>query len=106
MPVDWYWWALIVVGVVVLLAVLQRFGLVDFRGTGRRGSGVGGLMSLGDEVFAPTRHEAAQERAREAVLPTPAPVPGDGDKDIFSTGPVVIVVDDADDDTARGRSHP
>ena len=44
MPVDWYWWALIVVGVVVLLAVLQRFGLVDFRGTGRRGSGVGGRL--------------------------------------------------------------
>lgn len=58
-------------------------------------------MSLGDEVFAPTRHEAAQERARETVLPAPAPIPGDGVNDIFD-GPVVINVDELDD--AAGAS--
>lgn len=103
---DWYWWVVLGGGTVALLAVLQRAGLVDFRGTGRRGGGGSGLMSLGDEVFAPSRHEAAQERAREAVLPAPAPIPGDGDKGIFSTGPVVIDVSHVLDDEARGRSHP
>ncbi|HRN28394.1 MAG TPA: hypothetical protein PK781_03895 [Terrimesophilobacter sp.] len=92
---EWYWWVAIGVGVVALLAVLQRAGLVDFRGTGRRGSGVGGLMSLGDEIFAPTRHEASQERARETVLPAPAPIPGDGDKGVLD-GRIVINVDELD----------
>lgn len=93
---EWYWWVTIVAGVVVFLAVMQKLGLVDFRGSGRRGSGAAGLMSLGDEVFAPSRHEAAQERARETVLPAPAPIPGDGDKGIFD-GKVVIDVDELED---------
>ena len=100
---DWYWWVAIGVGVIVLLAVMQKLGLAEFRGTGRRGSGAGGLMSLGDEIFAPSRHEAAQERAREAVLPAPAPIPGDGAKDIFEAdGPVVINVDELDPDSRQG----
>lgn len=94
---DWYWWVAIGVGAIAFLWVLQRAGLVDFRGSARRGSGMGGLMSLGDEIFAPTRHEAAQERARETILPAPAPIPGDGVNDIFD-GPVVINVDELDDD--------
>ena len=68
---------------------------------------MGGLMSLGDEIFAPTRHEAAQERARETILPAPAPIPGDGANDIFD-GRVVINVDaldDADDPRPRQGRH-
>lgn len=104
MPVEWYWWLVIAAGAVVFLWLLQRFGLIDLRGTGRRGGGAAGLMSLGDEVFAPTRHEAAQELARETVLPAPAPIPGDGPGDILD-GPVVITVDEADDDEPPGEGR-
>ena len=96
MLVEWYWWLLIAAGVLAFLWLLQRLRLIDLRGTGRRGGGAGGLMSLGDEIFAPTRHEAAQEVAREAVLPAPAPIPGDGPGDVLD-GPLVIHVDDAGD---------
>lgn len=102
---EWYWWLAIVAGVLALLVLLQKLKLVDFRGTGRRGSGAGGLMSLGDEIFAPTRHEAAQERARETILPAPAPIPGDGVNDIFD-GPVVINVDELDAEGAPRTQSP
>ena len=47
-------------------------------------------MGIGDEVFAPARHEAALELDRQASLPAPAPLAGDGDKGIFGEGPVRI----------------
>jgi len=101
--VDWYWWLAIAVGVAGFLWLMQWLGLMDFRGTGRSGGGSAGLMSLGDEIFAPSRHEAAQERAREAVLPAPAPIPGDGVKNIFDAeGPVVINVDELDAGRRQG----
>jgi len=38
-----------------------------------------GWALIGDEVFNPTRHEAALELDRQTALPAPAPVAGDGD---------------------------
>jgi hypothetical protein len=55
----------------------------------RRGGNVGGLITMVDEVFAPTKHEAAMIADRETRLPAPAPLPGDGDKGI-SRGRIVI----------------
>ena len=77
--------ALIVAGGgVVLVVVLQALGLVDLRDKRRRGSGMVCAMTGIDEVFFPTRAEALQERAREAVLPAPVPLPGDGDLGVYA----------------------
>lgn len=46
-------------------------------------------MGIADEVFAPTRYEAAVEMDRQTRLPAPAPLAGDGDRGIFN-GKVVI----------------
>jgi hypothetical protein len=78
----------------VVVYLLQRFRLIDLSGSNKsKGSsrGSGGLMGIGDEVFAPTRYEAALELERQSVLPAPAPLAGDGDKGIFN-GRVVIDV--------------
>lgn len=76
---EWWGWVLIAVGVVTLGALAQRLGYIDLRGNGRRGGSGGGLVGIGDEVFNPTRHEAALELDRQTALPAPAPIPGDGD---------------------------
>lgn len=86
---DWWWIALIAGGLVVALAIAQRMRLIDLTGRHRSSGSFGGLMASLDAVFAPTKHEAAMECAREAVLPAPAPIPGDGDKGVFG-GRVVI----------------
>ncbi len=54
-----------------------------------RGRGLGGMITMVDEVFAPTKHEAAIAADRETRLPAPAPLPGDGDKGI-SRGRIVL----------------
>jgi len=58
----------------------QRFGLFDLLGkNASKSSGNGsGLMGIGDEVFAPARHEAQLEIDRQTILPAPAPLAGDG----------------------------
>lgn len=71
---------IIVVGVVALGLVAQRFGLIDLSGK-RRTSGSSGIAGIGDEVFHPTRHEAQIELDRQTILPAPAPLPGDGADD-------------------------
>lgn len=74
--------ALIVIGgIVALVAILQFAGLIDLRD--KRRSGSSGAFVAIDEVFFPTRAEALQEQAREAVLPAPAPLPGDGDLGVY-----------------------
>ena len=91
------------VGVLVagflVLAVKRRW--IDLSDKTRRGgSGAGGVMMIGDEVFAPRKHEAQVELDRQSRLPAPAPLPGDGDKGI------AFAADDADDDDPdrfRGR---
>jgi hypothetical protein len=49
------------------------------------------MVTMVDEIFAPTKHEAAIEADRQTRLPAPAPLPGDGDKGIFG-GRIVIEV--------------
>ncbi len=90
---DWWIFGGVVIGIVVLGYLLQRFHLIDLSGsTGKKSSAHGGgLMGIGDEVFAPARYEAALERDRQTRLPAPAPLAGDGDKGIFN-GKVTIDV--------------
>lgn len=75
------WWVFggAVVGVPVLGYLGQRFGMFDLVGKSRaKSAGNGaGLIGIGDEVFAPARHEAAIELDRQTILPAPAPVAGD-----------------------------
>ena len=71
---------IIIVGIVVLGFLAQRFGLIDLTGR-QRTSGSSGVMGIGDEVFHPTRHEAQIELDRQTILPAPAPLPGDGAED-------------------------
>lgn len=84
--IEWWGWVLIVLGVGAILALAQRFGLIDLRGdASRRGGSGGGLVGIGDEVFNPTRHEAALELDRQTTLPAPAPIAGDGDLGVIQT---------------------
>lgn len=80
-------WGGIVVAAAGLMGLLHRIGWIDLSDKSRRG-GTGstsssGLMGIGDEVFAPTRHEARIEMDRQTVLPAPAPAPGDGDRGVI-----------------------
>ncbi len=90
----WWGWVLIVAGVATLGAIAQRLGWIDLRGDGRRGGSGGGLVGVGDEVFNPTRHEAALELDRQSSLPAPAPIPGDGDLGVMQS--------DSDPDAGEG----
>ena len=98
---EWWTWVLIGGGVVVLGWVAQRMKWIDLSDkTKRGGSGSGGVMMIGDEVFAPRKHEAQAELDRQSRLPAPAPLPGDGDKGI------AFAAEEADDDDParfRGR---
>jgi hypothetical protein len=88
---TWWIFGAIVVAVVALGYLGQRLQLIDLSNK-RRNSGRGsGILSIGDQVFAPTRHEAAIELDRQTLLPAPAPLAGDGDKGIYR-GQVVIKV--------------
>jgi hypothetical protein len=91
------WWVLggVVVGVAAIGYLGQRFGLIDLVGKNKaKSSGNGsGLMGIGDEVFAPARHEAQVELDRQTILPAPAPVagdPGEGEGPIEYGGHVKI----------------
>jgi hypothetical protein len=88
---------LVFAGVVVAIAVFgvlgQRFGLIDVLGKDKRkpSGGGSGIMGIGDEVFAPARHEAALEMDRQTLLPAPAPLAGDkGDENNIYDGVVKI----------------
>jgi len=72
------WWILLgMAGIVLLGYVASRSGWIDLSNKNeRRGSGAS-LLGIGDEVFAPSRHEAAVEMDRQTVLPAPAPLAGD-----------------------------
>ncbi len=87
----------IIAGVVVAVIVATRLGWIDFSNKSGRTSGSAGLVGIGDEVFAPRKHEAQVELDRQTLLPAPAPLPGDGDQGIVeaadAAGPAA-----ADDD--------
>jgi hypothetical protein len=84
--VDWLIFGGIVVALIGLGILAQFKGWIDLgnkttRGGG--GGGGGGLATIGDEVFHPTRYETQLELDRQTMLPAPAPVAGDGDKDVY-----------------------
>jgi len=86
------WWTLIGTAGIVLLGYLaNRFGWIDLSNKNRRPGGGGSIASIGDEVFAPSRHEAAIELDRQAMLPAPAPVAGDRSQGIYE-GRITIKV--------------
>jgi len=99
------WWILLgIAGIVLLGFVASRLGWIDLSNKNqRRGSG-SSVLGIGDEVFAPSRFEAAVEMERQTVLPAPAPVAGDGDMGIYD-GRIRIDVDrpEADDHLRPGR---
>jgi len=72
------WWLVGGVVVFVLLGyVANRLGWIDLSNKNGRTGGGSGLVGIGDEVFAPSRHEAAIELDRQTILPAPAPLAGD-----------------------------
>ncbi|WP_395244660.1 hypothetical protein ACGGZK_02375 [Agromyces sp. MMS24-K17] len=90
---DWWIWVLIAAAVAGLGWLAQRRGWIDLSDKTRKGGGgSGGVMMIGDEVFAPRKYEAQVEMDRQSRLPAPAPMPGDGDKGI------AFAAADADDD--------
>lgn len=102
------WWALGVVCAIVLVIVIAvKLGWIDLSNKSRRGSGsmTGALGGSFDEIFAPTRHEAQQELDRQAFLPAPAPLPGDGGDPVWEGGAIRIDVGSAGrGQRAEGRS--
>jgi hypothetical protein len=87
----------ILVAIGVLFFVAQRVGWIDLSNKSKSSGSHGGVMGIGDEVFHPTRHEAQLELDRQTSLPAPAPVAGDGDKDIYK-GNVTIDLSDSEQD--------
>jgi len=77
--VSWWVFGGVVVGIAALGYLGQRFGLFDLLGknTSKSAGSGSGLMGIGDEVFAPARHEAQVELDRQTILPAPAPLAGD-----------------------------
>ncbi len=81
---DW----LIFCGVMVVLVALgflaQRKGWIDLSNkSAQRRSGGTSPLGIGDEVFHPARYEAQLEQDRQSRMPIPAPIPGDGDRDVY-----------------------
>lgn len=87
-------------GVVLLGYLASRFGWIDLSNKNERPGGGASITSIGDEVFAPSRHEAAIELDRQTVLPAPAPVAGDPDPGIYDGRITIKVV--ATDQTRAG----
>jgi hypothetical protein len=82
--VDWLIFAAVAVVLVALATVAQLKGWIDLSNkSARGGSGGSGLAGIGDEVFHPTRYETQLEQDRQTMLPAPAPLAGDDDKDIY-----------------------
>ena len=80
-----------VAAAVVAMWVADRVGWIDLSNKATRSGGSGGVVSMMDEVFAPTRHEAQAEYERQSRLPREAPTPADDDHDLLS-GHVLIKV--------------
>jgi hypothetical protein len=77
--VNWWVFGGVVVGIAALGYLGQRFGMFDLIGKNKAKSAGNGasMMGIGDEIFAPARHEAQVELDRQTILPAPAPLAGD-----------------------------
>jgi hypothetical protein len=83
--VDWLIFGGIVVVLVLLGVLAQRKGWIDLsaKNSGKgRAMGGAGMMAV-DEVFHPTAYEARLDQDRQTSMPAPAPVAGDGDRDVY-----------------------
>jgi hypothetical protein len=84
--VDWLIFGGVVVVLIALGVLAQRMGWIDLstknRAGGGRAAGGAGMMAV-DEVFHPAAYEAHLEQDRETSLPAPAPIAGDGDRDVY-----------------------
>ncbi|MBT2502811.1 hypothetical protein [Curtobacterium sp. ISL-83] len=80
-----------VAAAVVAMWIADRVGWIDLSNKSTASGGSGGVISMMDEVFAPTRHETQAEYERQARLPAEAPTPADHDHDLLS-GTVLIRV--------------
>jgi hypothetical protein len=87
-------WLILLGAVVAAIAVTwiaDRLGWVDLSNKSTKSGGSGGVVTMMDEVFAPTRQELATEFERQTSLPVEAPVAADDDHDLLS-GRVLIRV--------------
>lgn len=91
---GWIVAVIVIAGIIALVAVLQKLGLVDLTDKRRSGgrAGAGAMVGLGD-VFFPTRAEAAQEIVQQRERTHEAPSPGDGDLGVYD-GVVSITLDE------------
>jgi hypothetical protein len=83
--VDWLIFGGVVVVLVVLGVLAQRMGWIDLssKNAGKgRAMGGAGMMAV-DEVFHPAAYQAHLEQDRQTSMPAPAPVAGDGDRDVY-----------------------
>jgi len=90
-PVNWLIFLGAVAVAAVVMGIADRAGWIDLSNKATRSGGSGGVVSMMDEVFAPTRHEAQAEAERQSRLPREAPTPADHDHDLLS-GTVLIRV--------------
>ncbi|MGU3410458.1 hypothetical protein ACLBWP_10140 [Microbacterium sp. M1A1_1b] len=76
---------------VVVTWIADRAGWIDLSNKSTSSGGSGGIGTMMDEVFAPTRHETQAEYERQSRLPREAPTPSEHDHDLLS-GSVLIRV--------------
>lgn len=100
---DWLIFAGIAVAVIGLGYLAQHFGWIDLTNKTKSSGTHGGVMGIGDEIFNPSRYESQIELDRQTVLPAPAPVAGDGDKNVYQ-GQVRIDLDETREDTLPPRA--
>jgi hypothetical protein len=83
--VDWLIFGGVVVVLIGLGVLAQRMGWIDLSAkTAGKGRAMGGAgMMAVDEVFHPAAYEAHLEQDKQTSLPAPAPVAGDGDRDVY-----------------------
>lgn len=104
--VNWLIFLGAVAAAVVVVWIADRLGWIDLSNKSTRGGGSGGVVSMMDEVFAPTRQETQAEYERQARLPREAPTPSRDDHDLLS-GTVLIRVPSsrAGSGTHRAGTH-
>jgi hypothetical protein len=102
--VNWFILLGAVAAAVVAMLIADRIGWIDLSNKADRPGGSGGVFTMMDEVFAPTKQEAQAEYDRQTSLPVPAPTPADDDHDLLS-GRVLIKVPALRSEAHR-ETHP